>query len=239
MAGVLPVLRVTNLSKSVGQRLLLDIPELVLEPGKLTMLRGRNGAGKTTLLKILAGLNAPDHADVRIGDVSRSWSSAKKQLRAQTIYLHQNPYLFDRSVAENIAYGLRRRGLRGSGLNARVRSALEWAGMDHLRDRNARHLSGGERQRVVLTRARVLSPKLLLLDEPVTNMDQESREQTWFLIRRLRSEGVAMMVTSHGGGQVVKLADQTLELVDGRLRLCRQGINTGTDAPSSARSRQR
>jgi len=73
----------------------------------------------------------------------------------------------------------------------------------------------------------------------VANMDQEAREQTWFLIRRLRSEGVAMMVTSHSGGQVVKLADQTLELADGRLRLCRQSAKLGANTLASARSRQR
>jgi tungstate transport system ATP-binding protein len=74
---------------------------------------------------------------------------------------------------------------------------LAWAGLTHLAERNAKRLSGGEKQRVALTRARILKPKLLLLDEPVANMDLESREQTMTLIQRLKFEGITTIVTSH------------------------------------------
>ncbi len=215
------VLRLTNLTKHVGDRLLLDIPELTIARGSITVLLGRNGSGKTTLLKILSGLLRPDHANVQLGDgPTLGWQNARRQLRRQTIYLHQAPYLFDRTVAGNIAYGLHCKGLRRAALRAQVRSALRWAGLEHLHDRDARQLSGGEKQRVALTRARILTPAILLLDEPVANMDQEAREQTCFLIRRLSSEGTALIITSHEHRNISRLADRVLNLNDGHLSPC-------------------
>lgn len=105
--------------------------------------------------------------------------------------------MFDRSVADNIAYGLRNKGLAPERIKQEVRQALAWAGLRHLAQRNAQELSGGEKQRVALTRARVLAPRLLLLDEPIANMDLESREQTLDLIRRLKHDGISAIVTSH------------------------------------------
>lgn len=213
------LVRFTNLRKTMAGVPLLDIAEVGLKPGSCTVLHGRNGAGKTTLLKILGGLDAPDVANVELDRTTRSWQEACADLRRLAIYLHQQPYLFDRSVAANVAYGLRKRGVRGVKLEREVRDSLEWAGLNHLHSRNARQLSGGEKQRVVLTRARVLSPRLLLLDEPTASMDQEAREQTQFLIRRLRSEGVAVMIATHDGRQLDRLGDSVLELHQGKVRV--------------------
>lgn len=211
------LIRLTNLRMSKAGRTLLDIGELTLKRGSCTVLHGRNGAGKTTLLKVLGGLEAPDRCEVELGPLPRPWAEARPGLRRAAIYLHQQPYLFDRTVAANVAYGLRKRGVRGPELARRVHEALDWAGLSHLQARNARQLSGGEKQRVVLTRARVLSPTLLLLDEPTASMDQEAREQTQFLVRRLVSEGVAVMIATHDGRQMDRLADTVLELDQGKL----------------------
>ena len=105
--------------------------------------------------------------------------------------------MFDKTVAENIAYGLRRSGLKRAQVDETVAQALQWAQLSKLASRNARQLSGGKKQRVALTRARVLSPRLLLLDEPLASMDINAREQTIHLIKRLKSEGVSTIVTSH------------------------------------------
>ncbi len=105
--------------------------------------------------------------------------------------------MFDRSVAENVAYGLRKRGETKSEKDEKVHQALQWAGLSHLVDRNATQLSGGEKQRVALTRARVLSPSLLLLDEPFSNMDLSSRKKTITLIGKLKADGISTIVTSH------------------------------------------
>jgi molybdenum cofactor guanylyltransferase len=215
-------MEIRSLRKSVGGAHLLDIPSLSVAENVCIVLTGRNGAGKTTLLKILAGLEAPDCGEVRHQGVGTSWRSARPLLRRQAVYLHQDPYMFDRSVAENVAYGLRSQGLPAERIRDAVHQALAWAGILHLAERNAKRLSGGEKQRVAMTRARVLAPRLLLLDEPVANMDLESREQTLALIRRLKSDGISAIVTSHEPYISEVIGDEHLHLC--KTGPCRHGI---------------
>ncbi len=193
--SALLVLRKLRMSVN-GQRL-LDLPEFEVPERSCMVLSGRNGAGKTTLLRIVAGLLEPDQGEVEFAGRRQGWKAARELLRQDCIYLHQHPYMFDRSVWENVAFGLRQTRIRRPELQQRVDQALDWAGLSHLAGRNARQLSGGEKQRVALTRARVLSPRLLLLDEPLANMDLESRHQTLGLIRSLKDEGIASIVTGH------------------------------------------
>ena len=176
---------------------LFDIDEFDIPAATCIVLSGQNGAGKTTLLKILAGLEEPDDVRVEIDGRKLSWKAARPALRKQVVYLHQQPYMFDHSVADNVAYGLKVSGMPRAQVVEKVRQALDWAGLSSLAERNARDLSGGEKQRVALTRARVLSPRLLLLDEPLANMDISAREQTILLMRRLKEEGVSSIITSH------------------------------------------
>ncbi|WP_455222150.1 molybdenum cofactor guanylyltransferase MobA [Kaarinaea lacus] len=191
------ILYVKHLRKTRGKTGLLDINDFDIPAKKCIVLSGRNGAGKTTLLKILAGLEAPDSAELVYQGKTLSWKSARPLLQHDVVYLHQQAFMFDRTVMENVAYGLRFSGLSRTRINELTQQALAWAGLTHLADRNAKQLSGGEKQRVALTRARILKPKLLLLDEPVANMDMESREKTMTLIQRLKFEGVTTIVTSH------------------------------------------
>ena len=109
-----------------------------------TLLQGSNGVGKTTLMKILAGLERPDSARMELGGHPLSWNAARRHCRGCVVYVHQQPYLLDRSVAENVAYGLRLAGWSRRRVEAAVRDALEWAGLTALAERNARTLSGGE-----------------------------------------------------------------------------------------------
>ena len=191
------LLQIKQLRKSRGRTGLLDIKDFDIPLKKCIVLSGRNGAGKTTLLKILAGLEAPDSASFIYEGKQLSWQAARPLLQREVVYLHQQPFMFDRSVTDNIAYGLKHAGLSKAKINEQTEQALSWAGLSHLANRNAKQLSGGEKQRVALTRARILKPKLLLLDEPVANMDLESREQTMTLIQRLKFEGITTIVTSH------------------------------------------
>ena len=185
---------------------------LAIREQRCMALSGRNGAGKSTLMRIIAGLEAPDSVAVTYQGVSMPWKRACQQMRTHVIYLHQQPYLFDRSVTDNISYGLRRQGLSIKEISRRVSEALDWAGIAHLQLRNARELSGGERQRVAFARARILSPRVLLLDEPTANMDSEAREQAHRMIKRLREDGVSILLSTHEFHTVAHLCDTHLSL---------------------------
>ena len=213
-----PILRFRALEKWTSQtRRLLNIDELSVFAGRCTMITGANGTGKTTLLKIMAGLDEPDAAHVDYNGCSQDWQTAHRRFRRDVIYLHQHAYLFDCSVARNIAYGLQERRLSRATREAEVSRALAWADLEHLANRNARELSGGEKQRVALTRAFVLAPRVLLLDEPFAGLDEESRSRACFLIQRLKSENVGLIVTSHELLGLAGVFDLHLELRSGKL----------------------
>jgi tungstate transport system ATP-binding protein len=212
----------------LGGEVLLDVARFELPHASCTILSGRNGAGKTTLLKIAAGLQRPDEAGVQTDQGVLDWRKARPILRKHSIYMHQHAYMFDLNVAGNVAYGLRIAGVPAAQRNDQVRTALAWAGLADLATRSARHLSGGERQRLALARARVLSPALLLLDEPTTNMDEEARQQSFFLIRRMVSEGTGVVIASHDRHLIGQLGDRHVHLADGGLS---EMDNASTSAP--------
>ena len=168
------LLEVRGLRKAYGERLLFEVPELVLERGRSYLLTGSNGVGKTTLLRILAGLEV---ADIRnyIFDGAKVTSQDISRLAPAIVYVHQHAYLFHSSVADNIAYGLKGRGLSKQEIAERVATEMAWAGLEEVAKVPPSRLSGGEKQRVALARARVLKPKLLLLDEPTANLDVDAR----------------------------------------------------------------
>jgi tungstate transport system ATP-binding protein len=212
------IIRYTALRKTVHGQLLLDIDSLEIHEHACVALSGRNGAGKSTLMRIIAGLEIPDSVTVTLDGLTLPWRRACQQMRTHVIYLHQNPYLFDRSVTDNIAYGLRHRKLSIKEISRKVSEALDWASIGHLQMRNARELSGGERQRVAFARARILSPRVLLLDEPTTNMDSEARNQTYRMIKRLKDDSVSIIIATHEFHTVAHLCDTHLSLESGSLR---------------------
>ena len=212
------IIRYNALRKTVHGNLLLDIESLAIHEQCCVALSGRNGAGKSTLMRIIAGLEAPDSVGVTYDGAAMPWRRACQQMRTHVIYLHQHPYLFDRSVTDNIAYGLRRQRLSIKDISRKVSAALDWAGIGHLQLRNARELSGGERQRVAFARARILSPRVLLLDEPTANMDSEAREQAHRMIKRLKEDGVSILLSTHEFHTVSHLCDAHLSLESGSLQ---------------------
>ena len=205
-----------NIRKTLLRRRVLDVHEMIVYEGECAVLHGENGAGKSTLMKIIAGLIAPDSGVVVIGGKRMSWRLAYRTFRKEVVYLHQSPFLFDRSVAENISYGLQTRGLDRNIIREKVESAIEWAGLSPLAARNARDLSGGEKQRVALTRARILEPRLLLLDEPTSAMDHESREQTFELIRDLADSGITVYISTHESARLYQ-PDRIIKIARGKL----------------------
>jgi len=222
MAEAQPLLTITGLSKSLQGRSILNVDRLEIGKGQCVLLRGANGAGKTTLLKIIAGLLKPDAGQLCLDGVTGTWRVVAPLLRKHIVYLHQRPYLFDCSVAANVGYGLRRRGVPGHQITARVTQSLDRAGLSHLAERNANQLSGGETQRVALARARVLSPRVLLLDEPMAGMDRDARRRTDELLRSLRSEDTGLIVTSHELDSNAHWWDAEFELENGQLHALAQ-----------------
>ncbi|MDX2425864.1 MAG: ABC transporter ATP-binding protein [Cycloclasticus sp.] len=208
-----------NISISLSGKLVLNIEHLGVPAHQCTLLTGRNGSGKTTLFKIMSGLLKPDSANIGYQGLKLNWKQAKPYIQKDIIYLHQQPYLFDTSVADNIAYGLYRSGENKASAHRKVIQALEWADLAHLAHRQARQLSGGEKQRIALTRARILSPRLLLLDEPTSSMDTDAKKQTSALLQRLKSEGISIMISSHESHTVEHIADHHLHLENGQIEM--------------------
>ncbi|MCB1880992.1 MAG: ABC transporter ATP-binding protein [Gammaproteobacteria bacterium] len=206
-----------NFSRS-GRTILSDI-SLQFGRRELTLLTGHNGSGKTTLLRILAGLLKPDSAALELDGnrLTGGWLRNRGILRANSCYLHQQPYLFDATVFDNVAYGLRRRGLNSSAIEHLVGEALEATALSHLRRRRCGELSGGEKQRVAMLRAWVLAPRLLLLDEPVANMDKPSRSKCLALINQMQCDNIAVVLTSHDPQQGELQISRHLHLYQGRM----------------------
>ena len=212
-----PLLVFRGIEKTYAETNILRNVDISLYPGKCILLSGNNGSGKTTLLKIIAGLETPSRAEIEFSGKSHSWKSAILSIRREIIYLHQQPYLLSGTVESNVSYGLRFTHLNRKQLRESVKEALEWAGLSDVAKQQAKTLSGGVQQRVAFTRAWILTPKILLLDEPMANMDIESREQACDLLKRMKSEGMSIVITSHDTNIIDGLIDIHFSLSDGKL----------------------
>ena len=212
-----PLLVFRGIEKTFAETNILRNVDISLYPGKCILLSGNNGSGKTTLLKIIAGLETPSRAEIELSGKSHSWKSTIRRIRREIIYLHQQPYLLSGTVESNVSYGLRFTHLNRKQLRESVKEALEWAGLSDVAKQQAKTLSGGVQQRVAFTRAWILKPKVLLLDEPMANMDIESREQACDLLKRMKSEGMSIVITSHDTNIIDGLIDIHFSLSDGKL----------------------
>ena len=212
-----PLLVFRGIEKNFAETNILRNVDISLYPGKCILLSGNNGSGKTTLLKIIAGLDTPSRAEIELSGKSHSWKSTIRSIRREIIYLQQQPYLLSGTVESNVSYGLRFTHLNRKQLRESLNDALEWAGLAHVAKHQAKTLSGGVQQRVAFTRAWILKPKVLLLDEPMTNMDIESREQACDLLKRMKSEGMSIVITSHDMKIFDGLIDSYFSLSDGKL----------------------
>ena len=191
------MLEAAGLVRRLGGRRVLDGIGLSVERGQGYVLSGDNGSGKTTLLRILAGLDAADAGVLRFEGEQTLLPRYPDGWRMRVVYVHQHPYLFHTSIAGNIAYGLKARGVPRERRRQQVEEAIDWAGVREVAAVPPQDLSGGEKQRVALARAKVLSPQLLLLDEPTANLDADGRHRTLELMQRLFAEGVSVLIACH------------------------------------------
>jgi tungstate transport system ATP-binding protein len=208
-----------NVEKTYGNRTVLSIPELDLEPGKIYTLIGPNGAGKTTLLKILSFLDRPTGGHIRFrGEAVGYRKDSLLELRRKIVLLDQSPIMFSGPVLKNVEFGLKVRKVAKKQRLARVMRALEIVGMGHFLDYEAKSLSGGETKRVALARALVAEPEVLLCDEPTANVDNENQEIILNVLDEINKEhGCSVIFSTHYLSQAQRLADHTLLLQDGAL----------------------
>ena len=209
--------RLQSIRKCYGSNVALDIEELTIAEGRLYTLTGANGAGKSTLLSILAFLTPPTSGEIFYAGKRVDWSQgSEEEYRRKVTLLHQSPYLFGGSVDDNVAFGLKVRGIRGEEQRRRIDEALDVVGLRGFRDRKARELSGGEAQRVAMARALALKPEVLLLDEPLANIDRETTGLLEAVIASLPAQGTTVVMTTHDPDHPGRLNGESIFLEGGR-----------------------
>ena len=213
-----PILSLRNLEQYYNTTPALHIQSLDFEPGRIYSLVGPNGCGKSTLLQILALLLKPTCGEMIFEDAPVVWNRhGLQQARRRITIVHQSPYLFDRTVKYNLAYGLKLRGIRGEEQQRRIHETLDLVGLAGFARRRARELSGGEQQRVALARALLLQPRVLLLDEPTSSMDKASIQAFEALLPPLAEAGMTIIQATHSPDQPQRLGSEVLPMAFGRM----------------------
>ena len=217
--GKMIQLELRSVTHSFNGKVVLDIPHLSIEGGKIYGVVGPNGSGKTTLLSIMNFLIRPttgqlffDGRPVRYEEGNRL---AFQRSMAMTL---QTPYLFNTTVEANIAYGLRARGTPKRERTAAIEAALQQVGLRGFAKRRARELSGGEIQLVSIARALVIDPRILFLDEPTANVDLRHIGQLEEVIAAInRDRGTTIVLTTHNLSQAYRIAHHVFPFFEGRL----------------------
>jgi tungstate transport system ATP-binding protein len=213
------LIKVAGLTHRYGEREVLQDLNLSISSGEVFALIGPTGAGKTTLLRIIDLLEVPSSGEIYF-DGKHIPKSGKQRLeiRRRMSFIHQKPQVFNLSVYDNIACGLRWRGEKKSRVADKVDHILEMVGLEGYKNRNARALSGGEAQRVALASALVLEPEVLLLDEPTANLDPVSTAKIEQLISYVaRQRNTTMIMATHDMSQGQQLAGRIGVLLEGKL----------------------
>ncbi|RJQ39887.1 MAG: ABC transporter ATP-binding protein [Dehalococcoidia bacterium] len=211
-------LEVAGLSAVLGGHKVLEMPSLRVNPGEVLIVIGPNGSGKTTLLLCLALLLRPAAGAISYGGTPVLDDKRVFQLRRKLAVVFQEPLLLNRTVWDNVTLGLRLRGVRRDEAEARTRKWLERFGIASLSKRQARTLSGGEAKRVSLTRAFVLQPEVLFLDEPFNALDSPTRQALLEDFESvLRETKVTTVMVTHDRNEALVLADRVAVLMDGTI----------------------
>ncbi len=213
------MLRVENISKKFGQFELSDITFQV-NKGDYFMLLGPSGAGKSIILEVISGLVKPDNGKVFIDDSDiTNFAIGDRSVGLVFQDLAIFPHM---SVFENIAFPLKRKGIKGSELKTRVNDLAEKFSILHLLKRSTVNLSGGELQRVALARTLALKPRVLLLDEPLSSIDVQLRAGLKSLLRNINREGQTIIHVTHDYDEAISLGSQVAVVNSGRI------VQTGT-----------
>ena len=177
--------------------LVLDIGRIEVSSGVVTLLTGANGSGKTTLLRVMAGLLMPEDGIIKYKGKAVIFGKPGLKYRRQITLLAQEPYLFQGNVMLNVSYGPRARGMNISQANKKAEEAILKTRCEGLIHRDAAKLSGGEKKRVALARALAAGAETLLLDEPISHVDEENSELITGIIKDLAASGITLVVSTH------------------------------------------
>jgi len=214
-------LEIRNLTKSYdGETPALDDISLQIEHGELVALLGPSGCGKTTTLRLVAGFIEPDSGSIQVGGevIASPQFSLPPERRHMSMIFQSYAIWPHKTIYQNVAYGLKYRGVNGGEAAEKVKKMLGVVQLDHLAERYPGELSGGQQQRVALARALVVEPEILLLDEPLSNLDANLREEMRFEIRRLHDEfQFTSVYVTHDQSEAMVIADRICVMNHGKI----------------------
>jgi spermidine/putrescine ABC transporter ATP-binding subunit len=210
-------LTIEGLSKRFGGTFAVEEVSLSVAEGEFVALLGPSGCGKTTILRMVAGLAEPDSGRILIGQRDVTWVQSHKR---QVGLVFQSYALFPHmTVFDNIAFGLRRQKRPDDEVRGRVAEALEMVRLSGFAERLPGALSGGQQQRVALARAIAPQPSLLLLDEPLSNLDAQLRDEMQVELKRLQNDlGITTLFVTHDQAEALAMSDRVCVLDQGRLQ---------------------
>jgi putative spermidine/putrescine transport system ATP-binding protein len=211
-----PALKLDGIRKNYGTVAAVAGVELVVDEGEFFTLLGPSGSGKTTLLRLIAGFERPDSGKIQLG--GREVTDLPPYAR-ETNTVFQDYALFPHmTVAENIGYGLRIKGVPRAAREKRVQRALEMVRLASLGHRRPNQLSGGQRQRVALARAVVNEPEVLLLDEPLGALDLKLRQEMQIELKQIQQEvGITFIYVTHDQEEALTMSDRLAVMTNGQI----------------------
>ncbi|WP_321503553.1 ABC transporter ATP-binding protein [Breoghania sp.] len=209
-------LELKALTKRYGSLTAVDRVSFNVERGEFVSLLGPSGCGKTTTLQMIAGFEEVTDGKIMLN--GRDLSAVPARFRGLGIVFQTYALFMHMTAAENVAFGLEMRKVPKQERKTRVARALDLVHLSHLADRYPRAMSGGQRQRIALARALVIEPELLLLDEPLSNLDAKLREEMQIELRRIQREaGVTTLMVTHDQAEALALSDRVVVLEKGRV----------------------
>ncbi|MBS5964771.1 MAG: ABC transporter ATP-binding protein [Finegoldia magna] len=210
------ILSVKNLTKIYEDKTVVDNVEFELEKGKMLCILGPSGCGKSTILNMIGGFVKPNSGQIILDGEDITHLTAEK--RDITTVFQSYGLFYHMNVFKNIAYGLKFKNIDKTTIQNKVNEIIELVGLKGHEKKMIDELSGGQRQRVALARSLVLSPKLLLLDEPLSNLDQKLRVSMRLLIKNIQKNlGTTMIFVTHDQNEAFELADDIILMNKGKI----------------------
>lgn len=212
------ILKANNLSKNYGRRTVVKEVNLELRKGEIVGLLGPNGAGKTTTFYIITGMIAPTVGQVFLGDKEITSFPMYKRARMGISYLAQEPSIFSKlSVENNLRLVLEMTDLTKKEQEEKLEKLLNELSIIHIRKSKAYNLSGGERRRTEISRALVLDPDFILLDEPFAGVDPIAVEDIQNIVQSLKERSIGVLITDHNVRETLAITDRAYLMYDGQI----------------------